>query len=1072
MYPQQADCSCARSLIVWQKLLLLLALFSIPYFLSSTSLLLDIRHLLDYTLRAMWRNTVLRMFLLWSLGVLLTAALGVVVWLDNASLRGIASRSPISSPFPYTDGPALGVNVFNLHLEPDPTAADRTFALVRALGARYVRMQVPWEDIEIHGRGDFTDRRNVATIGVVSSWAKYDRIVDAAVAHGIELIMRVDRPPDWAREQGRSTPEFVAGLAVDGNSTGPPDDLVDYGRFLTELVTRYRGKVTYFQIWNEPNLKNEWGWQEPKPADFLALLRVGYEAVKSANPDAVVLFPGLAPTDGLDPRAPMTELEYLDAIYSLGGAAYFDIMAAQNYGLGQPPTEHRYVFLRGRDNWNWHRPIDTRNDVSRVVLLREVMERHGDVATPVWVTEFGYNAAPDTIPAERRFVWGPPVDEQTKGAYLVAQIERARREWPWMGVMNIWMLRYGGYTEPDPADPTPYFALVSRDWQLLPSYQIVQAYMQAPVVAHVGVHDWSHPAVERTVDGWRVRFAGTGLEFYAGSPTTVLLDGNAITLTANAVHGLADTTHVIELRGGSAPTGFAVVRDLPWQFPADYGPLLLFAGIAVIGALTMRTALALLDHLIARWQQIAVGRREWIIFALQGITLAIAYRASAQLPLTMFGLLPFIGLSIARPDLALRWVVITVPLYFLPKGLFDSRFGIRDSGIYLPLHEVTLIIAAVATLIRDWRRMRWLALPALPVAVWAMMPAVLVLIGGIWGVIIADVRGPALRELRWMIIEPLLFAALIWWHERQGRAVVYPALIGWLVAGAVSALAALAQVGGINLVPFFGTKIGHGSDLVATEGVVRATGLYGHPNNLGLAMGRVWPLAAALAWAAWQQRRQWFALTFAGIALLALAALTVSFSRGAYLGALVAGGYLLFVAATPRLRYRLISGAGVGVLLMAIMLSVLGIERLSLLTGSSTIRLSTWRAALAMLADHPLGIGLDQFLVVYQQYIDPALRDTNEVYTSHPHNLILDLLLRGGPLLLLGLGWATWRMVRVPMHAPSPALAVGVAATMAGALTHGLVDAFYFWPDLAFSFWLLVVVRAWCNGSPRGIASE
>ncbi|ACL26114.1 O-antigen ligase family protein [Chloroflexus aggregans] len=1005
------------------------------------------------------RTVALRLILLVALSALLIAALGVAVWVDNASLRGVAERSPITAPFPYSDGPALGVNVFNLHLEPDPVAVDRTFALARDLGARYARMQVPWDDIEIHSRGDFTDRRNAATIGVVSSWDKYDRIVAAAVAHNIELIMRVDRPPPWACAAACSTPEFQAGLAIDGNSMAPPDDLTDYARFLAILVERYRGQVRYFQIWNEPNLKNEWGWQTPKPADFLALLRLAYEAVKTANPDAVVLFPGLAPTDGLDPRAPMTELEYLDEIYRLGGAAYFDIMAAQNYGLGQPPSEHRYVFLRGRDNWRWDRPIDTRNDVSRVVLLREVMERHGDLATPVWVTEFGYNAAPDRIPSEHRFVWGPPVDELTKGAYLVAQIERARREWPWMGVMNVWMLRYGGYAEPHPDDPTPYFALVSRDWQPLPSYDILQDYVKSPAVAHVGVHRWDHPAVTTTPTGWQVRFAGTGIELRGGTPTAALLDGVPVALDGNALRGLPDAVHTLELRGGTPPTEFSVVRSLPWRPLADYGPLVLIVALAVTAALTMRTALHVLDHLLMRWQTLPAHWREWIIFLAQGLTLAVAYRASAQLPLTMLGLLPFIGLAIAYPALAVRWVAITVPLYFLPKGLFDARFGIRESGIYLPLHEVVLLIAALATVVRDRSHLLHLNPTILRsrATLIALTPALLVLIAGVWGVLIAEARGPALRELRWMIVEPLLFAALLWWHERQGRPTLMPTLIGWIAAGAVSALVAIAQAGGINLVPLFGSKIGYSEDLIATEGVIRATGFYGHPNNLGLAMGRVWPLAAALAWAVWQRQQRWLAMVLASCAILSLAALGVSFSRGAYLGAIVAGGVLLFFATPPRYRCLSLIAGGIVIVLAAGASLIIGIERLSLMTGSSTIRLATWRAALAMLVDHPLGIGLDQFLVVYPRYTDPALTNTNEIYTAHPHNLILDLLLRGGPLLLIGLGWATWCMIRTAARYPTLPLAVGITATMAGALAHGLVDAFYFWPDLAMSFWLLVM---------------
>jgi O-antigen ligase len=154
---------------------------------------------------------------------------------------------------------------------------------------------------------------------------------------------------------------------------------------------------------------------------------------------------------------------------------------------------------------------------------------------------------------------------------------------------------------------------------------------------------------------------------------------------------------------------------------------------------------------------------------------------------------------------------------------------------------------------------------------------------------------------------------------------------------------------------------------------------------------------------------------------------------------------------------------GLVVAVIVATVTILGIERLSLFTGSSTIRLATWRAALAILIDHPFGIGLDQFLIVYQRYIDPTLLNTNEIYTAHPHNLVLDLLLRGGPLLFIGLGWAGWRILRAPVHSPSP-LSIGAAATLAGALMHGLVDAFYFWPDLAFSFWLLVV----CSANWRG----
>ncbi len=985
----------------------------------------------------------LRLPALLLLDLLLLAAFAAVVWADNAANRGIVF-SP--TPGPAGDPPPVGVNLFNLHLEPDPAAVTRSFELAATMGARFARMQVPWDDLEIHARGDFEDRRNLEAVGAVSAWAKYDRIAAAANAAGVALIWRLERPPAWARQVAAATPAFQEGLQRDGNSTGPPDDYADYGAFVTAVVERYDGDgqsdapgsptVRHFQLWNEPNLKNEWGWEEPRPEQFVELLRVGATAARAASPEAIIIFPGLAPTDGLDQRAPMTELAYLDRVYQAGGAAYFDIMAAQSYGLGQPPDEHRYVFLRDRSNWSWRRPIDTRNDVSRVVLLREVMEANGDAATPVWITEFGWNSAPDSIPPERRFTWGEPVSEETKGAYLVGQLERARAEWPWMGVMNIWMLRYGGYAEPDPADPTPYFALVTRDWQTLPAFDALRDYTAAP------------------------------------------------------------------------PPAAALTRSWPWLW--DYGPLLLLAAMAVAGGATLAALFPMLDGARRRFAATQARARgkpglaarliqpDSLIFIGMLIGAAVAYRASAQLPLTLAGLALFGGLALFRPDLALLFVPLSVPLYFIPKGLFDARFGIRDSGIYLPIHEILLVIALLALAAHAlWLLLRR-QLPPLPRITPARLrplaPVALLLAAALWGLLIAEARGPALRELRWLFVEPLLFvgaAALVagWWaRHNQGDYWLVVTRV-WLVGGAVAGLVGILQLLGLNLAPLFGTKAGFSDDSFLVEGVRRVSSLYGHPNNLGLAMGRYWPVAAALAhlafWGAASRpagvRR---ALPYALATALCLGGLLASFSRGAYLGA-VAASAVLAVSLLPTSLWRsrrvlvplgLLTGLGA---LAALAVLALNIERFNPFGASSGVRVQTWASALAMLRDHPLGIGLDQFARLYPQYIDPALAGTNEINTAHPHNLFLDLALRLGPLGLLAFAWLLVRLFADARRAiraggdglrgaqVGPALMAGVAAAMAGALVHGLVDQLYFWPDLAFAFWLFVALGRAYGRPPR-----
>ncbi len=1069
-----------------------------------------------------------RLVALLLINAVLLLALASTIWIDNALNRGI-DYTPDPTPIPWTDGPLVGVNLYNLQAEPDPAVVTRTLQLVRDMGVRYVRMQLPWEDIEIHGRGDFTDRRNVDSVGVVSSWAKYDRIVDTAHQLGLELVLRIDRPPDWAREVNRSTPFFQEGLLDDPTSTGPPDDFEQYGRFVFMVAHRYRDRVRFFQIWNEPNLKTEWNWHTPDPESFVVLLRIGYRAVKRANPDAVVIFPSLSPSDGLDRRAPITELEYLDQIYQYGGGAYFDIMSAQAYGLGQPPDEYRYVRLRPFDKWWWRRPLDTRTDVSRIVLIREVMERNGDSHKPIWVGEFGWNSAPDTIPAERRYTWGEPVSEHQKADYIIGQIERARREWPWIGVMHVWNLRHGGYNEPDPADPTPYFSLVQRDWTPLPAYTRLQHYLAQPAVAGLGAHTWQHPAVEPIPNGWRLRFSGQRITLYGGlaEQMQVTLDGRASSLERGQVDSqtgqpsaftlpatLADGVHVLEIvaPGAEPPVHFVVARDPPlplWIWAAL--PAVLIGLLLVSGTATMQELFSLTHRVWLRSPPARLGVRVWLATAggeralLLGMLagLLVFYGVTNDLPTRLIGVVWFGILACIRPDLALLYVPLTVPLFFMPKGIWDDRFGLSGDGIRVPLHEMVLLVAAGAALLR-WPIDHYHLLPRrllpgmrayLGSRKWwlRLAPAALFFLAGTIGVLIVppEGRGNALREWRWLIFEPLLFYALLHYHGRSsaGRSTATASLFQqrvvmfFLAGGAFVGLLALLQFVGVNLVPYVGDKVSFSADQMAVEGVRRVTSVYGHPNNLGLAMGRIWPLALALLLAALRRQapltRLWYApagalaaLFFAVCCLLTGGGLLVSFSKGAFLGA--AGALVVFAflrresiaarAGLSRFWWALSGllavGGGLGV--VALVAADIGIERLNPLGESTSIRLKLWGSSLALLRDHPLlGIGLDQFLSYYQTgYIHPSLVGTNEQFTSHPHTMLLDIWLRLGLLGIVAVGWLLGRFYRsiLRQHRPS-LLHCGLAAAMSAALIHGMVDNFYFVPDLAIVFWLLL----WTN---------
>ena len=206
---------------------------------------------------------------------------GVVHWLNTAvrpqpqlGLDTAVSPTPTSS---------MGVNTF-LQQEVEPEKRALSLQMSHDAGFRFIRQAFPWEDIEIHAKGDFIDRRNDPE--GVDAWAKYDNIVELAEQQGIAIIARLDNPPSWSR----SLPDEEIGTFA------PPDDINDYGDFVTAVAQRYQNQITYFQIWNEPNGNDEWGLQDVDPEAYTELLCLAHDRIKAVNPEAVVLAGALTPT--------------------------------------------------------------------------------------------------------------------------------------------------------------------------------------------------------------------------------------------------------------------------------------------------------------------------------------------------------------------------------------------------------------------------------------------------------------------------------------------------------------------------------------------------------------------------------------------------------------------------------------------------------------------------------------------------------------------------------------------------------------------------------------------------------
>lgn len=357
------------------------------------------------------------------------------------ALRSRVGESPRdtadATPIRYPVANPLGINTFLEH-EVEPAKRQRSLELARDAGFYWVRQQFPWVEIEPQRKGGFVHPE----FGV-NTWDKFDDIVARTTELHLELIVRLDTSPAWARP---GNPHVAT----------PPDNLADFGDYVEAVVSRYRGRARYFQIWNEPNLGVEWGLQPVDPVAATELLRVGYLRAKAANPEAVIVAPALSPTISDEPLA-RNELVFLQGMYDAGAGAYFDIASVQAYGLRNGPDDRRL----GLSDVNFSRPI----------LFREVMVRNGDAAKPIWASEVGWNVPPPG--AREPYLWGQATADQ-QARYTVRALQRAREEWPWMGVMNVWYLKRADDREM--GELLGGFRLLDPDFTPRPVYEAIKRY--------------------------------------------------------------------------------------------------------------------------------------------------------------------------------------------------------------------------------------------------------------------------------------------------------------------------------------------------------------------------------------------------------------------------------------------------------------------------------------------------------------------------------------------------------------------------------------------------------------------
>jgi hypothetical protein len=208
----------------------------------------------------------------------------------------------------------------------DPVLLERA----AEIGIKWTRLGASWNSIEKE-KG-------------IYDWSRTDEAFDAilktgitpfvTVGHGNELYSPLTTydDPKLAEIYGyRPAPPIKDPVAMEA-----------WLKFVEATVTRYRDRIIYWEVWNEPNHRNYWG-SKPDGKEYGLLLKQTAELIRKIQPEAKIIG---GSTAGIHP-------DYTDDFLSVGTADLIDIITYHNYGSVPEARAYRAVeLLKVIDKYN------------------------------------------------------------------------------------------------------------------------------------------------------------------------------------------------------------------------------------------------------------------------------------------------------------------------------------------------------------------------------------------------------------------------------------------------------------------------------------------------------------------------------------------------------------------------------------------------------------------------------------------------------------------------------------------------------------------------------------------------
>ncbi|HST42096.1 MAG TPA: hypothetical protein VLK58_21430 [Conexibacter sp.] len=265
-------------------------------------------------------------------------------------------------------------------------APDAGLDQVEALGAQAIRIQIPWRSVAPAPESRRAPRFDARDPDAYPPgiWQRFDAAIDGARARGLRVhVTLAGAAPDWAtrRGDGLTSPNATA-----------------FGRFATAAGRRYGTRVSWWSVWNEPNLGK---LLKPIRYNRSALVyrdlyMKAYAGLRGARVRAPILVGELAPIgNSLREKGTIRPLSFLRSMLCLDRdyrrtKRRCAKLPAQGFAMHPYSTAAGPFLVPPQDNV-------TIGVLPRLTRALDRAARAGAIARrlPIYITEFGVQSWPD-----------------------------------------------------------------------------------------------------------------------------------------------------------------------------------------------------------------------------------------------------------------------------------------------------------------------------------------------------------------------------------------------------------------------------------------------------------------------------------------------------------------------------------------------------------------------------------------------------------------------------------------------------------------------------------------------------